>query len=541
MTDRKNPFKNEQWLASTLISEDSHVQQLSQKTYQNFYKNHYSKIKSMTSNNPILNFFNFITKHAFLAGIIAILAFGTIGVSAAEAFAPKEYKPSQIINKTFNPKNFENNKQPEKNPYTSLKSDDKNDVTKLDKCDLAVKYPKKIDEAKIQIFSDPNPDTAYTSFRIYDGYQFTDQYSKQGSKLDADKKVKLEGLSIDCVDSQYQKNKFIETKIYPENYTKLLTKLELQQQTGWFLTEADITNIRFWDNGYGLINLSFDFKDKTYNLSYIDPTARAKAREEQAKVDPQSFQAVVGTGYFDRPGIFGNQVQIQFNSLVTNEANAEVVEKPKSVASVPVDNNPKQDTPATKDEFNLDTLLSTQITKCNLNVQYSKYMYLGNSDIKAKAKESSKAEEENYIKTRFSDVYEKYLVPTETITKSYVDMDGNVFPFGPGFEFTTFCFDTEQTEKVLNTKFIGKYNNGGFFDVNKELGSTEYKDISKSDLCTRLGIDNNSCIKIKYTKLIDVPAADGGAEYYLFTAGGKTYLIDLGRINNAKLKINFIK
>jgi len=527
MTNLKNPFQNEQWLASTLIAQNPDVVKLSKQTYKNFYL----KTKKMSQSK--FNFVQFLTKHTFIAGFVVILIFGTVGASAAEAFAPKEFKPSQIINKTFNPKDFESNKQPDKNPFTALKPDEKNDVVISEKCDLAVKYPKKVEDTKIQIYNNLNPDLAYTSFIIYDGYQYTEQYSNENGKLEAEKKVKLDGLYIDCVDSQYQKNKLTESRIYPENYTKPLTKSELQQQTGWFLTEADITNIRFWDNGYGSINLSFDFKGKTYNMNYTDPTARANAKEVQAKRDTISFQTIVNTGYFDRPGVFGNQIQIQFSSLVTNEANQQIIEKPKTQPTPapetpkPVENPVQTPAPTKQTLFaDNDNELST-LEKCNLRVKYSKTFGTPNSQFKV-------APNDNYQQSN-NGRWETFLPIVEGVIKAY-SINGN---FGrPGYFFDTFCVDGEYKFSEFNSKFSSKNGNGFVIDES-EAGKTKYTNLPKSELCKKIGL-NSKCENISNVLKIDTYGFDGGSRYYYFSYKSKTYIFDLANAEEIKLQSEFI-
>lgn len=335
MTDNseKNPFNKEEPL-QTWFEQDKFYQHSNGRDLGKLkVKLNYKPSIFMSLQDSYLKTIQAITKHAILATLVMLIALGGVGASAAQILAPEAYKPSSIIQKTFNPKDFETNKQPDKNPYTALKPDQNNDVTKLDKCDLAIKYPKQIGQTPIKIFNDYNTDPAFASFRIYDGYQFTDQYSNQGSKQDAEKNVKLEGMYVDCVNTDYQKARLIEMGINVESYTQLLSKAQLQQMTGWFITEADISNIRFWDNGYGLISLSFDFRDKSYNMNFIDQIAREEGKKAEAKKDPISLQSITSTGYFERPGIFGNQVQIQFNSLVENEASTDVVDKPNTPSS----------------------------------------------------------------------------------------------------------------------------------------------------------------------------------------------------------------
>lgn len=94
----------------------------------------------MSFKENYLKFAHLVTKNAFVATIIMLLALTTVSASAAQLFAPEEYKPSTLIN---NLNKNEKESEPILNKVEPLVADSENEVIVLEKCDLAIKIPKK--------------------------------------------------------------------------------------------------------------------------------------------------------------------------------------------------------------------------------------------------------------------------------------------------------------------------------------------------------------------------------------------------------------
>ena len=363
----KNPFENEDWFGE-LVKMEPEIQIQAKKSYQDF-----SAKNSSQSNNffmsKYLKITNFITKNAVLATIIMLISLTAVSASATEIFAPTEFKPSTQIQNLFAA-----NQQKDTNPYTALKPDENNDVVISNQCDLAIKYNKIVDtlpiiatisapvtkteiltqedfqgEAKFIWFNN-NPGKTEADYQEFvknligkeQQYQTTEIISSDNSvannydyvnifieadnnspefknnekqiqknfqentknNLSKEEIAKLNNtkritpLSIECTKINNQNQDLI---IKKQQNAKKITKQELRELTGWFVTEADINDIYQTEDF-----LSFKFQDKFYSIN------ANFSNSENLK------------------GIFGNQIQLQFNSLVKNEANVEIVGKQES-------------------------------------------------------------------------------------------------------------------------------------------------------------------------------------------------------------------
>ena len=164
MTDPKlptNPFNSdEDW--EEWFKKDRYYQQSLKSSWKEYITNNPLPTSPfMSIKNSYLKIINVITKNAVVATFIMIIALTTVSASAAQLIAPTEYKPSTIAS------NFLSNKQKDTNPYTALKSDNDNNVAISDKCDLAIKYPKKVQNISIGIQNTPSADiTLYTDIPI---------------------------------------------------------------------------------------------------------------------------------------------------------------------------------------------------------------------------------------------------------------------------------------------------------------------------------------------------------------------------------------
>ena len=172
----KNPFENyEEW--TPWLEGDKlywQAQQSGWKQYQQQYLKNNNNF-FMSFKQQYINFAHLITKNAIAATVIMLIALTTVGASAAELFAPDQYKPSNLFSNKQETKtqitNFEECKkaggqimesypeqcslegktftreltEEEKNAQIKpLFADENHDVVVIDECDLAVRFAKNI-------------------------------------------------------------------------------------------------------------------------------------------------------------------------------------------------------------------------------------------------------------------------------------------------------------------------------------------------------------------------------------------------------------
>jgi hypothetical protein len=262
------------------------------------------QIKSLQFNEFMSN--NIIT---ILTTILVILG---LGGATAQAFAPEEYKPSTIIQKTFNPKDFASNTVAEKNPYTPLRPDAQNDVIFSDVCDLAIKYPKRYENKFNTVVyrnstftnpSDPKSDYLFV-FPVEGELTSGDEY--MGPSISCGEQVPY-GLDPDptyagVVDTAAQGK---EIKNVGIDFIK--------KETGWFLTQAEISGVRAYDNP----NIPGDYKVyfKYKNLHYL------------IEFQTDNLKNVEGDSDGLVKVIKASAIQIQFKSLVESQANAQILDQ----------------------------------------------------------------------------------------------------------------------------------------------------------------------------------------------------------------------
>jgi hypothetical protein len=291
MTDNseKNPFNQEEPL-QTWFEQD--------KFYQNSNERDLGKLKVKLNYKPsifmslqdsYLKTINSITKHAILATLIMLVALGGVGASAAQILAPEEFKPSTLAQNLF-----KSNTQKDKDPYTSLSPDDENYVAKLDKCDLGIKYPRLFNGSQTSLFV----------------YEKDDEYSYS---IDADEtsntyfSVRCDSKKIPQITEYYNydnRGDFVQKNIQITS----INKEELASITGWLITQAEITDITKVEVDGELRDVYFSYKSIFYN----------------ATINGISF---------------GRNIQLQFNSLVTNTFSDEIRAAKKEEGSIVKDCN----------------------------------------------------------------------------------------------------------------------------------------------------------------------------------------------------------
>lgn len=325
----KNPFSQEEVLQAWLENDSDYIQ-AKLRVKKTLQLNNSNKLMSY---NPYINFVNYITKHAIFATLIMFLAVGTLSASALEAFGPNEYKPSTISKNLFN-----TNKQPDKDPYTALKADSNNEVANLEACDISIKFPKQINGKNVEVYNEKRYEgnDLINYFTLADSYEFTREYTNQlikGEKPD----VAFSRFDVNCS----QTKNFTE---YSGYQTTKITTQQLREKTGWLVTEVDLGDIYLITGGQADYSnyIEFKYKDILYKFSYLN------------KAFTNTFNQVKIL-----PEIQPEQVQIQFNSLVTNQNTKPVVDKPSTPK--PEANKP-QETPKTN-PVNVELKNSTGLTK----------------------------------------------------------------------------------------------------------------------------------------------------------------------------------
>ena len=305
---QQNPKEDED-LIVTLLENDK-----------NFLKNRkldYLKTKQYLK--PVNNFFmsiqekylqtvHFITKNAVAATIIMLISLTAVSASTAEVFAPEEFKPSTQIENLFG-----NNQQKDTNPYTALKPDGENDVAISDKCDLAIKYPKQIGNKEINIYNNNSTESETNDLRkgvlaINGGLKDMENNSTANQRLN--------DFVIACFDKNQNREDIVSKEVYQASqglsYAEI-SKEELRERYGWFITEANMERIALYKaqspSGEIQENILFNYQDKLYWM-YIIPETNNIFKED---LNPN--------------GVFGNQIQLQFNSLVKNEANSQIIKQ----------------------------------------------------------------------------------------------------------------------------------------------------------------------------------------------------------------------
>ncbi len=340
----QNPFTREEELKYWFELDPSYNNLMQSRYRENFKQD----------SNPIImsiqNTITYFTKHAVLASLLLFISLGSVGTFAAELALPNELKPSTAIKNLFAA-----NTQPDTDPYTRLVFDGQNDVVSLDRCDLAVKYPKKIKEDSFSPTYSPNMNPELPSISTLDFFPSsrpTDTNYAPNSSLKIDcydannqTAMKLSELNTPkFYNSEFrdQREKLDQEIVEPKATTaKNITKDQLREKYGWFITEADLKNIYV---------STITTETPAYNY-YVSETEK-----EQVDLGGGNFQAIpktinqlvepkemitfnkdIVTFEYDsllyqiqltnthpnkyEPVLAGNQIQLQFNSLVKNEAN----------------------------------------------------------------------------------------------------------------------------------------------------------------------------------------------------------------------------
>lgn len=252
--------------------------------------------------------------------ILGITVFSGVTGLAMETLAPTEYKPSTVIQKTFNPKQFEANKQSDASPYTALVPDETNDVAASTFCDLAIKYPKQFDGRDVQLTRITNMSEEGQSDSI--GFNLS---------FEADESYPYYNIpSIACsdynpFDSMTEEKKQLQDQgIIGHPYGTVVPNGRefIAQNFGWFVTQKeDVEFIVYssYDPIYGRGGIP-----NSYTIEIISPT-RHYTINNVATADAQ-VDFNVGDGTQTLKALTGNKIQLQFNSITDNTLSAEILE-----------------------------------------------------------------------------------------------------------------------------------------------------------------------------------------------------------------------
>jgi hypothetical protein len=295
----KNPFDQEENLQPFFENDKQYL--ITKKNQYQLFKNYFSQKHSYKQTTFMSRLFKSITTHSTALVIGLIIAGSAVGASAAQLTAPTQYKPSTIIQELFKA-----NKQADKNPYTALIPDEKNDVVKVEECDLAIKYPKTVYGKKIEPLEIDT--TAYdpAAKQVAMELNILPEINKPPNE-----RQEIYPIRIECS---------ITNPLRPEYLVNFdnISLDKLREDTGWFVTATTkIKNI--YQDKYQrtkaepLGTYVFELGNKYYLVNTLTTETRDKNQLTQLE------------------GMYANQIQIQFNSLVSSDANTTVKKLDKKV------------------------------------------------------------------------------------------------------------------------------------------------------------------------------------------------------------------
>jgi hypothetical protein len=300
----KNPFDREDWFSEVVKSNDS-IMNSSQKAFLQFQTKY--NPQSMTSFQKVLTFF---TTHTITAVVTASICLGGIATFAAQQVAPEQYKPTTVVNNLF-----KNNKIQQTNPNTPLVSDVQNDVVSYDPCNISIKYPKQLAGEKIiavkpQDFNLPGE----TGIPNYFGINIMSQ------KLFSTTTFELDNNDLESAELSCSKN-----VISPldNNLNSTMTTQDLADLTGWFITgEQKLEEIRIENQATSgpFRTIYFRFNNTYYKISFVTKKITPAILNSQDSEVKKIWNNII-----NKPGIFGDQIQIQFNNVAKNVSNVEIL------------------------------------------------------------------------------------------------------------------------------------------------------------------------------------------------------------------------
>jgi hypothetical protein len=307
--NNQNPFLAEEPL-NVWFESDNFYQKSKKTSLRQFKQN--EKISTnifMSLKLSYLKIVNLITKHAVIATLLMVLALTSVSASAAQLIAPTEYKPTTLASNLFT-----SNKQKEVNPYTALKPDENNDVVSSEKCNLTIKYPKYFDQKPLSVDQN-NYDVNSNSEGDY-LYIRPDQNPDQKWIYYSTPSIACYANKPDGLDPNPEKSPDNPNMASYGKERKDLGKDFVAKEFGWFINQVTDLQFRIYENTAlpNQYTIYFTFENKHYLVV---------VSTQDGKADPAIGQDII-------KALKGNQIQLQFNSLVKNEANKEILNKPKT-------------------------------------------------------------------------------------------------------------------------------------------------------------------------------------------------------------------
>ncbi len=442
----KNPFQKEENLQPWFENFAAY-----KKSFQASKYTYIQKVK--TSNQPtnhIQIMLKYFSTHFVAASFLVIMLTGSVSVVAAEITLPQDYKPSTVIKNLFAA-----NEQPDIDPYTRLVFDGENDVVSLDRCDLAVKYPKKSGENNVEASGEQFKNTFFVGDRLMDPF-YNNLTANLKIGLSDDKysynyieylQRTIEDVEIECFQKlipdikaltdtyglALNTDRYVDTlniDYTPEAITTNYTTDQLREKYGWFVTQSELTDIKevsytrqipMYDDI--IFNGSQEYDRSGYSYKFVEPIQTADYTYHNITFGYNGSWYLIkfytNSPYTKMQGLKPNQIQMQFNSLVQNESNI-VLDNPNQ-SEVEFTNN---------DDFDISSNLS-----CNLMPITS---YFGdNNQAVVTSVTAEIAPENRKLMNYFNQFLNKYL-SLET-------------------EDDTLFFDLNETQYILNNACGGGY------------------------------------------------------------------------------------
>jgi hypothetical protein len=257
--DTKNPFLQDDALVPILLQNKQF--QASFKQARNAYKTHIAQsIHKPNIFTTMSQSLSHITRFSFAALTAFTLLAGGV---AAQAFAPENYKPITVANNLFGA-----NKQKDNDPQVALMMEEKQYTISLEDCGINIKFPKQYNSDNTVLFTVKNPEVAYLNVSS------KNENSHSGFTMEL-------GCSSDLS----------KTTIISEspNSIEILTPSQLLAQTGWFIAQDTISNIKKYTLD-GKDQYVFSLNDKQY---YVDIATKNGANvvfadiANQLQIQPQ--------------------------------------------------------------------------------------------------------------------------------------------------------------------------------------------------------------------------------------------------------------
>lgn len=324
----KNPFSHEEDNLQIWLKNSKEFKQLSQKEWvKSRQKIHFQPKFNIFMSAK--NFFHKLNRTA-VVGLGIVLFSTTVGVST-QIVAPEQYKPSSSFEKLF-----QTNKQTDKNPYKVLASDTNNSVIELESSNIRLKYPNKF-EGK-SVVSGKN---TLSLEELEKDYIETMEYFKKNGGADLEEKYHpkptykyikdvisiqteesnpLELLTIETSETnKISLTDWMEMKGVTLDSVKTIMPKQLQELTGWFLTNENLEDIylmTIYSPDSGEISREVFFSHKGINYSIRGNSGFTNIKPGSVTGDEASkkFEELMKTEEdpFNPEKLFGIEAQIQF-------------------------------------------------------------------------------------------------------------------------------------------------------------------------------------------------------------------------------------